>query len=39
MGVMGSKSKIEKKVFRVPYGEQTAKNGSIPSSNKKEEAI
>jgi len=36
LGFRGPKSKIEEKQFcRVPRGELTAKNGSIPSTNKK----
>jgi len=39
LGVRGPKSKIEEKQFcRVPHGELMAKNGSIPSRNKKEES-
>jgi len=30
---------LRKEFCRVPHGELTAKNGSIPSKNKKEEAI
>jgi len=35
----GLNQKSKKTVFRVPHEELAAKNGSIPSINKKEEAI
>jgi len=39
LGVREPKSKIEELFCRVPHGEMTAKNGSIPSRNKNEESI
>jgi len=39
LGLGGLNEKSKKKFCRVPHGEPTPKNGSIPLRNKKEEAI